>query len=335
MADPLLHIKDGYFFEVPRPLWRYNWTSIDQVPGWLMQGEIHRVDPKAAWKSLDEVPQSFREAHPRLFNVKEWNRAMDGTILIPQPFGTPKNLYEAGTGFCISRFMLLELMAAIILIAIFVSLANKIRKGAVARGGLANMAEGMLEWLRDNVVRPAIGEHDADRFVPLLWTLFLFILLCNLIGLVPWTGSPTGTLGVTFALALVTFITSLASGMRRFGFIGFWKNQVPHMDLPVAFLILKPMIFVMEVGGLLIRHLVLAVRLLANMAAGHLVLAAILGLIVVAGETTSTGQWLTVSVIAVVGSALLSLLELFVAFLQAYVFTFLSALFIGAAIHHH
>jgi F-type H+-transporting ATPase subunit a len=335
MADLLLHIKDGYFFEVPRPLARYHWKSIDEVPSWLMQWEIHKVDPNAHSKSLDEVPQSFRDAHPRLFNVNEWNRAMDGKILIPQPFGTPKNLYEAGTGFCISRFMILELVAALLLVVVFVRLANRVRKGGIARGSFWNMAEGMLEFLRDYVVKPAIGSHDADRFVPLLWTLFLFILTCNLIGLVPWTGAPTGTLGVTFALAIVTFITSLVSGMIRFGFIGFWKNQVPHMDLPVAFLILKPIIFVMEVGGLLIRHAVLAVRLLANMAAGHLVLAAILGLIVVAGETTSTGQWLTVSVIAVLGSALLSLLELFVAFLQAYVFTFLSALFIGAAIHHH
>ncbi len=311
MADLLFHIKDGYFFEVPKFLAKHDWKSLDEVPKWL------------------------RDASPEIKSAEQWNEGMAGKILIPQPFGTPKNLYESGSGFCISRFMILELVVAIILIAIFVGLANRIRKGAVARGGLANMAEGMLEWLRDNVVRPAIGEHDADRFVPLLWTLFLFILLCNLIGLVPWTGSPTGTLGVTFALAVVTFITSLVSGMRQFGFIGFWKNQVPHMDLPVAFLILKPLIFLMEVGGLLIRHAVLAIRLLANMAAGHLVLAAILGLIVVAAETTGTGQWLTVTVIAVLGSALLSLLELFVAFLQAYVFTFLSALFIGAAIHHH
>jgi F-type H+-transporting ATPase subunit a len=311
MADLLFHIKDGYFFEVPKFLAPHH------------------------WKSLDEVPQWLRDATPEVKDVETWNEGMAGKILIPQPFGTPLNLYESKSGFCISRFMILEVVAALILMAIYIRLANKVRKGGVARGGRANMAEGLLEWLRDSVVRPAIGAHDADRFVPLLWTLFLFILLCNLIGLVPWMGSPTATLGVTFALAMVTFITSLASGMKQFGFIGFWKNQVPHMDLPLAFVILKPAIFFMEVLGLVIRHAVLAIRLLANMAAGHLVLAAILGLIAVAAVTSTTGQWFVVTVIAVLGSALLSLLELFVACLQAYVFTFLSALFIGAAIHHH
>jgi F-type H+-transporting ATPase subunit a len=336
MADLLLHVKDGYFFEVPRFLARYHWESLDQVPSWLMRWEIHKADPKLNWTSLDEIPQSFRDAHPVLFNVKEWNRAMDGTILIPQPFGTPKNLYEAGSGFCISRFMIVELVCAILLVAVFVRLANRVRKGGLARGSFWNMAEGMLEFLREKVIRPAIGEHDADRFVPLLWTMFFFILTCNLIGLVPWSGSPTGSFGVTIALAIIVFLTVLMSGMMRFGFIGYWKNLVPHMDLPFAALIvLWPAIFFIEVLGLLIRHAVLGFRLLANMAAGHLVLAAILGLIVVAAESTGTGQWLTVTVIAVIGTALLSLLELFVAFLQAYVFTFLSALFIGMAIHAH
>lgn len=316
MADLLFHIKDGYFFEVPKFMARHDWKSLDDVPQWL------------------------RSYNPEVKDVNVWNEEMAGKILIPQPFGTPVNLYDGGklsqNGFCISRFMILELVVAAILVFFFVRLANKIRKGGVPRGGFWNFAEGVLEFLRENVIRPAIGAHDADRFVPLLWTMFFFILGCNLIGLVPWTGSPTGSFGVTLALAIATFATVLVSGMIKFGIFGYWKNQVPHMDLPAAALvILWPMIFIIEVLGLVIRHGVLGFRLLANMAAGHLVLAAILGLIVVAAESSATGQWLTVTIIAVIGSALLSLLELFVAFLQAYVFTFLSALFIGASIHHH
>jgi F-type H+-transporting ATPase subunit a len=103
------------------------------------------------------------------------------------------------------------------------------------------------------------------------------------------------------------------------------------LPLPLAIFVV-PMIFAIEVIGLLIKHLVLGIRLLANMVAGHLVLLAVMGLAVAAAS--SPNYWPT-AVIAVVGSALFSLLELFVAFLQAYVFTFLSALFIGAAIHHH
>jgi len=103
--------------------------------------------------------------------------------------------------------------------------------------------------------------------------------------------------------------------------------------LPLA-IVLKPMIFAIEMLGLLIKHGILAVRLLANMVAGHLVLLGIMGLIT-AAATATLGTWATVTAISVVGSALFSLLELFVAFLQAYIFTFLSALFIGAAVHQH
>jgi F-type H+-transporting ATPase subunit a len=107
------------------------------------------------------------------------------------------------------------------------------------------------------------------------------------------------------------------------------------MDLPLPLaILLKPMIFAIEMLGLCIKHLILAVRLLANMVAGHLVLLGIMGLIS-AAATYSMGMWATVTGISVVSSALFSLLELFVAFLQAYIFTFLSALFIGAAVHQH
>jgi F-type H+-transporting ATPase subunit a len=164
--------------------------------------------------------------------------------------------------------------------------------------------------------------------------MFFFILLGNLFGLVPWAGSITGVWAVTGALAIVTFLTVLISGMRKFGPVGFWLNQVPHMDLPWYMAPLKVVIFAIEMLGLVIKHAILSIRLLANMVAGHLVLLAILGMIAEAA-TLSGGQWSTVTAISIVGSTLLSCLELFVALLQAYVFIFLSALFIGAAIHHH
>ena len=151
--------------------------------------------------------------------------------------------------------------------------------------------------------------------------------------MLPWLGAPTASFSVTLALALVTFATVVVAGTMRFGVVGFWKNQVPHMGLPWCMAISScRWCSLIEVLGLFIKHAVLGVRLLANMVAGHLVLLAIMGL-AVAAAASSTGR-MTAS-ISVVGSALFSLLELFVAFLQAYVFTFLSALFIGAAVHHH
>jgi F-type H+-transporting ATPase subunit a len=195
------------------------------------------------------------------------------------------------------------------------------------------MLEAMLMFFRDKVARPCIGGHDADRFVPFLWTLFFFILACNLFGMLPWMGSPTGALATTGALALVTFLVVISSGMKKLGPAGFWKAQVPHMDLsPALKVVLIPMVFVIEIFGLIVKHSVLAVRLLANMMAGHVVLAVIVAFIAASAQSF---WWYAVTPASLLGATALSLLELFVAFLQAYIFTFLSALFIGMAVHPH
>jgi F-type H+-transporting ATPase subunit a len=309
MASSVLHIKDGYFFEVPKMLWRANYASLDQVP------------------------QFLRTAHPHA-TLAEFNRELSGKILIPQPFGTIKNLHDAQSGFCISKFMVLEMVIVVMLVLLFKKYGEQIKNGDPPRGKLWNAIDAVLLYLRDSVARPAIGDHDADQFVPLLWTIFFFILTCNLFGMLPWLGAPTGAFGTTFALACVTFAAVLGAGMKKFGVVGFWTNQVPHMDLPVLLSPLKLMIFAIEFVGLFIKHAVLAVRLLANMVAGHLVLLGIMGIIVGSAEA-SNGMWMTAAVVSVLGSTLFSCLELFVAFLQAYVFTFLSALFISAAVHHH
>jgi F-type H+-transporting ATPase subunit a len=238
-------------------------------------------------------------------------------------------------GFQLTKFMVLELIAAVLMIVVFVPLARRIAKGGPPRGGFWNMFEAMIVFLRDEVARPAIGHHDADRFLPFIWNIFFFILFCNLLGILPWAGSPTGALTVTAAMAVMTFCAVAGSGMTKFGFVGFWKSLVPHMDLPGPLkYLLVPMIFVIEVAGLLIRHVVLAVRLLANMFAGHLVLAVISSFIL-STLKMAVLLWLGVTVASVLGAAALTLLELFVAFLQAYIFAFLSALFIGMAVHPH
>jgi F-type H+-transporting ATPase subunit a len=312
MASEVLHIKDGYYFEVPKALWRTLGCE---------------------YKSIDQVPAFLRKAHPDE-GLADFNRDLSGKILIPQPFGTLKNLYEKQSGFALSKFMVLELVAALIVTVVFVRLARMLSDGIVPHGRFRNAFEAMLVFIRDEVARPAIGKHDADRFLPLLWTMFFFILVCNLLGLIPWLGAPTGAFGTTFGLACVTFGTTLTAGMLRFGPLGFWWNQVPKMDLPIWLWPLKLMILAIELLGLCIKHAILAVRLLANMVAGHLVLLGILGLIAGAAAA-GAGSWTITTFISVLGSTVFSLLELGVAFLQAYIFTFLSALFIGAAIHHH
>jgi F-type H+-transporting ATPase subunit a len=196
------------------------------------------------------------------------------------------------------------------------------------------MVEVMLLFIRDEVARPSIGKHDADRFLPLLWNMFFFILFCNLLGVLPWAGSPTGSLSVTGVLAIITFCVVVGTGMLKFGAWGYVKGLVPHMDLPLVIKVpVLVLLFPIELAGLIIRHAVLAVRLMANMFGGHLVLGVILGFIAMSANFILA--WLGIMPLSVLGSAALTLLELFVAFLQAYIFTFLSALFIGMAVHPH
>jgi len=236
--------------------------------------------------------------------------------------------------FQITRFMVMELIAAILMILILVPVVRHIAKTPYSRGWFMNMFEAMLLFIRDDVARPAIGGHGADRFLPYLWTVFFFVLLNNLLGMFPGGASPTGNINVTAVLALMTLIVVVGAGMREMGVIGYFIGIVPHMDVPSW---LKPplwgLMFVIEIAGLLIRHVVLAVRLFANMFAGHVVLAVILGFILM--TRWLTGPFFLVTPTSIIGVVLLSLLELFVAFLQAYIFTFLSAIFIGSAVHPH
>jgi F-type H+-transporting ATPase subunit a len=245
-------------------------------------------------------------------------------IDIPQPFG------EA---FPITKFMVVELVAAILVVAVFVPLAMQLRDGNAPRGRLANFFEAMLIFIRDEVARPSIGEHHADRFLPFLWTLFFFVLFGNLLGMIPWIGAPNGSLSCTSAIAATTFLVVIGAGMKTFGVAGYWKGQVPQMDVPLVMgIFLKPMLFVIEVAGLLVKHVILAMRLFANIFAGHLVLVVILGFIV---QLAGTWAWYGITPVTVIGSVALNLLELLVCFIQAYVFTFLAAIFIGMAVHQH
>lgn len=255
----------------------------------------------------------------------------EGFLPIPQPFYDA----ETGSGFLITKFMFLELVVAAVILIVFIVYARKISGGRLPRGRFWNMVEIMLLFIRNNIARPAIGRKDADRFLPFLWTAFFFVLGCNLMGIIPFAGSPTGTLGATGALACMTLLTVTGAGMMKFGVFGFWIGQVPHMELPLVMAIfIKPMVFCIEVVGMGVKHLVLAVRLLANIFAGHLVLAVLLSFIAATAELHLL-LWSGVALASILGTAVLSLLELFVAFLQAYIFAFLSALFIGMAVHQH
>jgi F-type H+-transporting ATPase subunit a len=259
-------------------------------------------------------------------------------------------------GFRITKFMVLEVVAAVIIFVIFHSVAKRAANGEPVRGRFWNFWEALAMFLRDQVVRPTIGEghahhdehdahgahdehvakrkagHPADKYLPYIWSVFFFILICNLLGAIPWMGSPTGHLWVTGVLAVCTFVVVVQAGMSAVGAVAFWK-MVPKMDLPFALaLFLVPLMWVIEFVGLIIKHGVLAVRLFANLMAGHTVIAVILMFI---ADVAGTSFFYVVAPASVLGQVGIGLLELFVAFLQAYVFVYLATVFISIASHPH
>jgi F-type H+-transporting ATPase subunit a len=282
-----------------------------------------------------------------------------------------------------TKFMLLELVAAALIIALVVPVVRRLRTGELPRGGWSNAVEGLLLFIRDEIARPSIPDdhhehthpphtnhivgkpydpaeiahehaggaygvpgpdiephvpaHRADYYLPLLWTLFLFIMICNLLGLMPFSGSPTASLMVTGALALVAFIVAQAAGIANNGIKGYMKSFVPEVDQDDKIMkYLGPPIVVgitcIEVMSLFIRNFVLAVRLFANMVGGHTALFLVLLFIQMVGTATdprAAHLFWPVTLGSIVLTTLMMMLELFVALLQAYVFVMLTAVYIG------
>ena len=240
--------------------------------------------------------------------------------------------------FQLTLYMLLEVVVAAIILLVYLPLSRKISTGEPPRGTFWNFFEVVLTYIRDEVAKPSIGEKDADRFVPFLWTLFLFIVLCNLLGLIPFLGSPTASLSVTGVLALLAFLLIHGSAIIRLGPLHYLESFIIRIDLghPLANIFLglplTAFLFVLEVISALSRGLILALRLFANMVAGHLVLAVMLSFISMAAKSADYIFW-PVTLVSITMTLAVSFLELFVAFLQAFVFTLLTAIFLGMALH--
>ena len=208
------------------------------------------------------------------------------------------------------------------------------RAGERAPKGFAAAMEGLVLFVRDEIAIANIG-HDGAKFAPLIMTLFFFILYSNLLGLIPYGASPTGNLAVTGALALLVFVVIELGGFLKLGPKGYLRTIFPKVTglggggAAVMSVAMAPI----EIIGKLVKPFALAVRLFGNMTAGHFVILSLFGIMFLFGNL---GVWsygiAGVTVLLVVG---IMLLELFVAFLQAYVFALLSAVFIGLMQHEH
>ena len=226
----------------------------------------------------------------------------------------------------ISKHLLMMGIASVIML---IGLPLLIRSRAIALAPFRSIIEIIVLFLRDEVVHPNLG-HKGDGYMGYFSTLFFFILTLNLIGLVPFGATATGNLAVTAGLALTTFVLINFAGIREQGVIGYFSHIVPK-GVPGW---LYPLLFPIELIGMVTKAFALCIRLFANMIAGHIVILAFISFIFIFGSLSAIVGF-GVAPISV-GLVLFTLmLELFVAFLQAYVFVFLTAIFTGAAMHPH
>ena len=213
-------------------------------------------------------------------------------------------------------------LAAVLVTLTFTWMARRRKKEEVPTG-FSNLLETIMIFIRDEIVYDNFGKA-GKRFVPFFLTTFFFILTCNLLGMIPMAATATSNITVTGALAGIALLTIVISGMRENGVLKYFRSLIPS-GVPWW---LIPIMIPIEVMGLFAKPFALCVRLFANMTAGHAVILGILGLIIQFKSYVIA----PFPIIMVIG---ISLLEIFVAFLQAYIFTFLTAIFVSAAVHPH
>ncbi len=222
----------------------------------------------------------------------------------------------------ITNHVVMLWIAGIIVFFMFVFALKSYKKYKMVPRGFAAFIEILVLFVRDEIAIANMGEENGKKFTPLLITFFFFILISNLMGLVPMFSTPTGNVNVTAGLALITFFSTQYFGIKEHGLLGYYKSLVP----PGVPLLLTPLMFIVEVMGLIAKHFALTIRLFANMIAGHIVLFAFLGLIIMFKS-------FLVSPISVGFGVFDYFLEMLVASIQAYIFTILSALFIGMSLN--
>ncbi len=249
----------------------------------------------------------------------------DGNTLEFEPFGAIHlpTIRIGDFDISITRHVVMMWLACLVLLVLFISVGNayKNMKPTQAPKGLANLIEVVVDFVRIEIAKANIGD-GYERFLPYLLTVFFFILTCNLLGLVPYAATATSNISVTFTLALFTFLIVQFTMFKEHGL----KGWLAHLTggTPV---LLWPIMIPVEFLSMFIKPFALMVRLFANMTAGHVVIVTLIGLIFV------FKSWLVVPAAVAITLAMYGL-ELFVAFMQAYIFTMLSSLFIGMAAAH-
>lgn len=237
------------------------------------------------------------------------------------PHFEPVKILGITFDFSITKSLFMIFLSIIILLIILLYAAASNKKNKVPKG-IGNMVESIIVFIRDEIVVANMGKEGL-KLLPFFLTLFFFILVANLIGLFPFMAQPTKNINVTTALAIVTFIVTQAKGIQAMGFGGYVKNLVPP-GVPVFVL---PIMVIVEFIGLFTKPFSLLMRLFANITAGSIIIFSLIGLIFIMNYAGA--------VIAVPFALFIYMMEIFIALLQAYIFTMLSVLYINMAMHHH
>jgi len=226
-----------------------------------------------------------------------------------------------------SKHLVFFVLAALLVILIARLAVRSYRDGRVPRG-LGAAVEALVLFVRDDIAEMNIGHGEGRRFTPLLCSFFFFILVAALLGLLPFSATSTGNLAVTMALAFVSFLAQQYAGISKYGVVGHFRNLIPP-GLPV---LLLPLMIPVEILSMFTKPFALMIRLFANMLAGHMVITTLLLLIALMGELSWVGGALMTPV-SILLALFIMVLEILVAFIQAYIFTLLTAIFIGMYAH--
>lgn len=314
--------------------------------GWLVAVQEHATE--VVQEHGAETVEGAAQAHGEVWDTETMIHHIADDRLIDLGFGQislealsfpPIHIGGLEIDLSVTRHVVFLFIATILTILTMFAAARasrKLEQGESAPGGILNAMEAFYLYLRDEVALANIG-HGGERFVPLVITFFFFILYSNLLGLVPFGATATGNLMVTAGLALIAFVVIETAGFVALGPRGYLGTifYVPKGLNPVMSVIMLLIMTPVELIGKVAKPFALAVRLFANMTAGHFALLALLGIIITSGGFTGGfGGWF-----AIIGPLLLALfvmfLELFVAFLQAYIFAMLVAVFVGLIRHAH
>jgi F-type H+-transporting ATPase subunit a len=280
------------------------------------QGSVH-LFLSSAFHHGESIVQKGNH-HFRLYHEKIYLTDANGKLIMDDE-GHPTNAKPLDLS--ITRNVASMWLSIFILIAVFVSMARQYKGIPKVPRGLQSFMEPIVLFVRDDIVIDQIGEKKADRYMPFLLTLFFFIWINNLIGLMPiFPGGSnlSGNISFTFILATITFLITNISGTK-----GYWKHIVWMPGVPVP---IRLLLSIIEFIGLFTKPFALMIRLFANITAGHIIILSLMSLIFVLKS-------IYIAPVSVLLGLVMFMLELLVAVLQAYIFTLLSALFIGMAVH--